>query len=232
MVHTISIPRRFPSALGRAPLALAAKRTFVVLVVSLVASTVFAADNDSKPKRSARTLQKKNAAFDANKNGRLNKSEQGKARAAMAKRQKGSGNQGVDRRELLKRFDKNGDGRLNEKERQAAMKVRGANGSDRRSGGNTTDRAGGRGEFMKRFDKNGDGKLDETERKAARSAFADRRSTTDRAPSAKKSDTGRVSKKGLLKKFDNDGDGKLTGGERAAARNALEKRKPKSVKKK
>jgi hypothetical protein len=162
-----------------------------------------------------------------------------KARGANGSDRRSGGNttdRAGGRGEFMKRFDKNGDGKLDETERKAARSAiakrgGGSKGTDRPNT-DGSNKSGSGGGFLKRFDKNGDGKLDETERKAARSAFADRRSTTDRAPSAKKSDTGRVSKKGLLKKFDNDGDGKLTGGERAAARNALEKRKPKSVKKK
>ncbi len=277
MVHTNSFPRKFLPTIGLATLASASKRSLVILVVSLVASTVWSAD-DSKPKRTSGGNQKKvRAKFDANKDGRLGRAEQARLKEAMAKRRQGSGNQNADRRERMKRFDKDGDGRLNNKERQAAMKALGGSASDKRPDGTAAGRARNRGEFMKRFDKNGDGKIDETERKAmrtafakrngngsnsdrpntdrpgagfmkrfdkngdgkldeterkvARAAFADRQGATDRAPSATKPDTGRVSKKGLLKKFDTDGDGKLTGGERAAARRAFEKRQPKAAKK-
>ena len=51
--------------------------------------------------------------------------------------------------ELLKKYDKNGDGKLDEQERTAMSKDRQA-------------------EIMKKYDKNGDGKLDDTERAAMR----------------------------------------------------------------
>ncbi len=49
--------------------------------------------------------------------------------------------------EAFKKYDKNGDGRLDEAERKALNEDR-------------------RAELMKKYDKNGDGKLDETERQA------------------------------------------------------------------
>lgn len=57
-----------------------------------------------------------------------------------------------DRNQFVKKYDKNGDGKLDEKEREAARKDRQA-------------------EFVKKYDKNGDGKLDDVERKAAREEF-------------------------------------------------------------
>src|SRR5262245_52195488 len=51
--------------------------------------------------------------------------------------------------EILKKYDKNGDGKLDEEERAAARK-------DREQ------------EMLKKYDKNGDGKLDDTERQAMR----------------------------------------------------------------
>jgi Ca2+-binding EF-hand superfamily protein len=60
--------------------------------------------------------------------------------------------------ELIKKFDKDGDGQLSEEERKAAREAMEAR----------------RGEFQKKmleqFDKDGDGKLSEEERKAAREA--------------------------------------------------------------
>lgn len=49
--------------------------------------------------------------------------------------------------EAYKKYDKNGDGKLDEEERKALQKER-------------------QEEMMKKYDKNGDGKLDETERQA------------------------------------------------------------------
>ena len=51
-------------------------------------------------------------------------------------------------KEILEKFDKNGDGKLDEDERKAAQRAR-------------------RAEFIKKYDKDGDGELNEEERKAA-----------------------------------------------------------------
>jgi Ca2+-binding EF-hand superfamily protein len=61
--------------------------------------------------------------------------------------------------ELLKKYDKNGDGKLDQEERAALQKDRQA-------------------EMMKKYDKNGDGKIDEEERKAM---LEDRRKQRDEA---------------------------------------------------
>ena len=70
--------------------------------------------------------------------------------------------------EQIKRFDKNGDGKLDEAEREAmreaAEKKGGEDGAKRRQ------------EILERFDKNGDGELDEAERKAMREAIEKERS--------------------------------------------------------
>ncbi|HOK77805.1 MAG TPA: hypothetical protein PLW35_08800, partial [Verrucomicrobiota bacterium] len=73
-----------------------------------------------------------------------------------------------NREEMLKEFDKNGDGELDESEREAmrtALAARfAAMGGPGGPGFN-------REEMMKRFDTNGDGELDETERAAMREAM-------------------------------------------------------------
>jgi HlyD family secretion protein len=84
-------------------------------------------------------------------------------------RRRGGG--GFNREEMLKQFDKNGDGEIDETEREAARAAMMA-----RSGG-----PGGRGtnagprfnreEMLKRFDKNGDGRLDDEEQAAMRASF-------------------------------------------------------------
>ena len=57
--------------------------------------------------------------------------------------------------EVLKEFDKDGDGKLNEEERKAAGEAM-------------------RKKLIEKFDKDGDGKLNEEERKAAREAMPHR----------------------------------------------------------
>ena len=72
--------------------------------------------------------------------------------------------------EILKRFDKDGDGKLNDAERGAAKKAHEERGGQ--PGG-----ADGklREEILKRFDKNNDGKLNEEERAAAKKAHEERK---------------------------------------------------------
>ena len=71
------------------------------------------------------------------------------------------------RQKMLEKFDKNGDGKLDEDEKKAAREAF----QKRKEGQN-----GPRGEefkkkMLEKFDKNGDGKLDPEEMKAAREAF-------------------------------------------------------------
>src|SRR5262249_40726685 len=66
---------------------------------------------------------------------------------------------GRSREALIKKYDKNGDGQLDEQEKEAAKKeLQGKRGD---AG------AGNKRELLKKYDKNGDGKLDEQEREAA-----------------------------------------------------------------
>lgn len=79
---------------------------------------------------------------------------------------------------IIAKFDKDGDGKLNESERQAARAARGTGQPDgvAKGGANGAAKGTGRpdGELMKkvieRFDQDGDGKLNESERQAARAA--------------------------------------------------------------
>jgi Ca2+-binding EF-hand superfamily protein len=96
--------------------------------------------------------------------------------------------------EWVKRFDKDGDGKLSDAERadaKAQMQNQNA-GRHKRL----------REHAVKRFDKDGDGKLNEEERKAAADAM--------------------FSRPNVIKKFDKDGDGKLNEAERAEAMKALQ----------
>jgi len=67
-----------------------------------------------------------------------------------------------NREELIKRFDKNGDGKLDEDEKAAAHKA-----MRKEGGGGGNDRYK---ELLRRFDKNGDGRLDDAERAEAEKA--------------------------------------------------------------
>lgn len=84
-------------------------------------------------------------------------------------REGGARRGGFNQEEMLKQFDKNGDGQLDDSEREAMRAAMAA-----RFGGPGGTNAGprlGREEMLKRFDKNGDGQLDDDERAAMREAF-------------------------------------------------------------
>lgn len=68
-------------------------------------------------------------------------------------------------KKLIEKFDKDGDGKLSEAERQAARAARGNPGA----GGSRPDPARMK-KLVEKFDKDGDGKLSEAERQAARAA--------------------------------------------------------------
>ena len=94
----------------------------------------------------------------------------------------GPGPGGFDREAMMKEFDKNGDGTLDEEERAAMRETL------RQRFGAGGGPGGGRGqmpnreELLKRFDKNGDGELDEEEREAMRAEFGRNRSRTNAPP--------------------------------------------------
>ena len=94
---------------------------------------------------------------------------QGKAKGA---RPQGKGEGKGIPAEILKRFDKDGDGKLNDAERAAAKKAHDE------KGGRPGQAGGGDGkhreEIVKRFDKDGDGKLNDQERAAAKKAHDER----------------------------------------------------------
>jgi Ca2+-binding EF-hand superfamily protein len=110
--------------------------------------------------------------------------------------------------EIMKRFDKNGDGKLDEDEKAAAKEY---------NRNETTGRQAKRREHLgkralEKFDKDGDGKLNEAERaEAAKVLENDPR---------------------LVRRFDKDGDGKLNDVEKTAAREAFQERNEKRAGKK
>lgn len=142
---------------------------------------------------------------------------------------------GPGREAMIKKFDKNGDGKLDQDEMKAAREAMG----DRKPGGSGAPGGGKPGEggrpspeqmkeIMKKFDKNGDGKLDDAEKAAARESFAKMRGGAggkpgEGKPGAGKPGEGGPSREAMIKKFDKNGDGKLDDGEKAAAKEAFEK---------
>ncbi|MDI1318760.1 MAG: EF-hand domain-containing protein [bacterium] len=146
--------------------------------------------------------------FDANGDGKLDDTEKAAMKEALKQERavRGSGDIGslsagageagprgdLFVREMLKRFDKDGDGKLDAAELGEMMKARGAAGGQGLAGGPM------RPQIMKLFDKNGDGKLDDEERAAAEK-FRDEQ----------------------VKRFDKNGDGQLDPEERAEAMKAF-----------
>lgn len=129
----------------------------------------------------------------------------------------GSGQLEKRRQEMLRRFDLNGDGKLDETEK-AAMKearkkpaaVRGSGDIGALGGAEPAGPAGGDRylrEMMKRYDKDGDGKLDESE---LAELIRNRNAAGPGAPGARLREQ-------MVKLFDKDGDGQLNPDERAAA---------------
>jgi len=106
--------------------------------------------------------------------------------------------------EILKRYDKNGDGKLDDDEVAAAMDAnRKSAGTDREK---IRDRLKERQQiWLKEFDKDGDGKLDAAECATMEQALRSRMEKNS----------------GMLKRFDTNGDGKLSDAEWAAAREKI-----------
>ena len=101
--------------------------------------------------------------------------------------------------DAFKAFDKDGDGKLNEEERQEMVRAQRERFEALRK------------EREKQYDKNGDGVLDEAERAAMREAMS--------AEMAQ-------ARPELMKRFDKDGDGKLSAEERKEMIEALRQRRP------
>jgi uncharacterized membrane protein YebE (DUF533 family) len=129
--------------------------------------------------------------------------------------------------ELRKKFDKDGDGNLDETERTAmnaeVEKMRAAGTLPEGFGRSRRGRGGPGGdryaELRKKYDKNGDGQLDESERAAMSAAgegFGGRGGPGGGGPGSDRFQA-------MIKRFDTDGDGQLDDTERAAMRAEFEK---------
>lgn len=135
------------------------------------------------------------------------------------------------RKQLIEKYDKDKDGKLNEEEREAARAEflkqnkpaeteeqprrdrrpqAGADGAGRRGRGNNPEFEARRKQFESQFDKDGDGELSEAEREAMRDEFRKR---------------GEQQRAAFMKEWDKDGDGELSESERNALREAGEKRR-------
>ena len=123
--------------------------------------------------------------------------------------------------QLLKKYDKDGDGRLNEQERAEAMKAIKEKSADldELRDKNVQD-------VIKKFDKDGDGKLDKSEL----AAFLDEQRKMFENMRARRFRNMPVPKE-VLAKYDKDGDGKLSPQERRAMFEDARKRRAELVKK-
>jgi Ca2+-binding EF-hand superfamily protein len=119
--------------------------------------------------------------------------------------------------ELLKRFDRDGDGRLNEQERQLMRQE-----VQKRSSQNNANRPS-REEVIKRYDKNGDGRLDAQELAALRAQIAKTRDGAGNRPSNDNRREG-TNNRGLIERFDTNKNGRLDPDEQQKAREAMQRR--------
>lgn len=110
--------------------------------------------------------------------------------------------------ELLQRFDRNGDGRIDDDERTAAKEEMMQDQLDRQMARISAGSAGGterfRAQALELFDKNKDGRLDDDERAEAQ-RFAE----------ARRDPTGAIDE--VTRRFDKNGDGRLDADERGQA---------------
>ena len=136
----------------------------------------------------------------------------GSAYWTLAEDNERPGRPGSDRRELLKRFDKNGDGRLDEEERAAARRQRGKKGKGRFA------------EVLKRFDKDGDGKLNDEERAQARRA-REQGNPQRGGAGRRRPEQPRLNAQNIMRRFDKDGDQKLNREELSALLQALRRQR-------
>jgi len=114
---------------------------------------------------------------------------------------------------MLKKFDKDGDGKLNEEEKRAARVGMRQHWEKKKA------------EMMKEFDTDGDGKLSDEEKKAFREEFGKRRKGDKAGKKGECHDRKRLGdkvRKHLLEKFDKDGDGELSDEEHKAAKASWE----------
>lgn len=223
---------------------------------------VLAEDGPKGTRGHGAMLEKLLKEFDADGDGKLNEQERGAARqlleqalgrlsresGAGTKTEKGAAEDRPNLRAILSRFDKDGDGKLSDEEKAAALK--GGGGDRPFPGFNPANPP----EFvLKRFDKDGDGKLNDEEQAEMRRGagaflggpgmpnFQEMAKRFDKDGDGKLSEEERAavraemtkggrpggappSKEEIVKRFDKDGDGKLNSEEQAAARAAFEKR--------
>lgn len=142
--------------------------------------------------------------FDSNKDGKLDKEETAAMEKYTAERRARTEQR---RQEYIKRWDKDGDGEVSEKEREAARASYRAESEARRAA------------FTKVWDSDGDGELNEKERDAMRTQMrtsmeAHRKNMDRNGDGDVSREEGREYWEKLRKKYDADGDGNLSAEER------------------
>ena len=138
------------------------------------------------------------------------------------------------RESIIKRFDKDGDGKLSDAERAAARKAFGSRGSRGSRGGRTPDRAPGRiSEGLRaRYEIASKkiqadlkaGKITEAQARERQQALRKRLAQSSGRGGDRDSDRSGSSREGLMKEFDKNKDGKLDEAERNALRKAMTER--------
>ena len=118
--------------------------------------------------------------------------------------------------ELTKRFDRDGDGRLNEQERQVMRQE-----MQKRASTDTANRPS-REEVIKKYDRNGDGRLDARELAAMRSQMARTRDGAGNRPSGNNRPGG--DNRAMIERFDTNKNGRLDPPEQQKMREALQQR--------
>ncbi len=214
-----------------------------IVTLSVAASTVTAQDAPtSGPRASRQAIIKK---YDTNGDGQLDDAERRAAREDFQKLSDAARETEnppaapapqdgrVSREDMMKKYDRNGDGKLDETERNALREeiMKSRAGTPEGRGAVQTRPGANREAMIKEFDKDGDGKLSDTERQVAMVELRKRYQAQvlpgrPGVPDARAS----YNREEVLKQYDKDGDGKLNDTERAAMRDAtrknMEKRRP------
>jgi len=125
----------------------------------------------------------------------------------------------IDRTEIIRKFDQNGDGVIDDAERQAARKALAT--SRPRATGTGEAPAAAKSERLRRFDRNGDGVIDDQERQGIRDELAKTRPPGGTNLAAQRPP---IDREALVKEFDKDGNGALNDTERKAAMQAMRER--------
>ena len=153
--------------------------------------------------------------------------------AEEGEKKRGDRPDGARKAELIKQFDKDEDGKLNEEERaaaRAAWEKRRAEGGQQAEGRRRQGRPGGfdRAAMLKKFDKDESGDLNEEERAALKQHIGELRAKRGEGQGRPQGRQGRgrpgVDREKIIAEFDKDEDGKLNEEERAAARAAMRER--------